>query len=137
MSSQRETVLTAFEALLTTSLPGADVERNRSFPTRIGAAGAVVMNDGDPGEPEVDLSPINYTYQHRISLIFGAPDRATLEAMFTSVRTAIEADRFLGGLCGWMETEAPQTDSLDGSGVDAQAEASAAVVAEYSTPSPL
>jgi hypothetical protein len=137
MSSQRETVLAAVEALLVATLPGADVGRNRSFSTRIGVGGAVIMTDGDPGEPEVDLSPINYTYQHRIPLMFAAPDRSTLEALFASLRTAVEADRFLGGLCGWLETEAPQTDSLDGSGVEAQAEASAAVVAEYSTPSPL
>jgi hypothetical protein len=137
MSSRREAVLAAIEALLQTALPGVDVGRNREFATRPGAAGNVVMMDGDPGDPEVDLSPATYTYQHRVPLMFAAPDRGALEALFAAVRAAVEADRFLGGLCSYLEAEAPQTDSLDSSEAEPYAEAGAALIAEYSTPSPL
>jgi len=137
MSSRRDEVLAEIETRLTAALPGVDFGRNREFPTRIGPAGALVMMDGDPGDAEVDLSPPSYTYQHRVPLIFSAPNRAALEAQFAAVRALVEADRFLGGLCNWLETEAPLTSDIESATADAGIEAGAALIAEYSTPSPL
>lgn len=137
MSSRRDEVLAAIEAVLRAALPTADVGRNRDFPTRIGNAGALIMMDGEPGDPEVDLSPLSYTYRHRIPLIFAAPTRAALEEQFSAVRALVEADRFLGGLCSWLGTEAPLTSDLESDTAESGLEAGAAIIAEYSTPSPL
>jgi len=137
MSSRRDEVLDAIEAGLRAALPTADIGRNREFPTRIEAGGHLIMMDGEPGEAEVDLSPVSYTYQHRVPLIFAAPDRAALEAQFAAVRAMVEADRFLGGLCSWLETEAPLTSDLESATAEAGIEAGAALIVEYSTPSPL
>lgn len=137
MSSRRDEVLAAIEARLTAALPAADFGRNREFPTRIGPAGALVMMDGDPGDPEIDLSPPTYTYQHRVPLILAAPSRAALEDQFAAIRAMVETDRFLGGLCSWLETEAPLTSDIESATGESELEAGAALIVEYSTPSPL
>ena len=62
--SKREDVLTALFAALA-GVGGATVARNLALPTRIPAAGLVIMRDGTPGEPEVSLSPLPITTNTR------------------------------------------------------------------------
>jgi hypothetical protein len=137
MASAREQVLQALEALVRAALPGADVARSRTATVRLGPGGAVTLFDGDPGEPEIDLSPLTYNYAHTIPLAFAAGDATSVDAMQRAVGAAVEADRSLGGLCQFLETTAPDGEALDVAGAESAAQSSAAIVAHYSTRSPL
>lgn len=143
MASRREEVLEALKALVAAALSGAKVARNSSTPSRIGPGGDVIIRDGDPGEPEVQLSPLTYTYSHRIALEVAGYDSAAqtpeqvLDGMLTTIGLAIQANRTLGGLCEWLEPDAPSTDDIDPTGSAATRWASLGVLAVYSTPNPL
>ena len=70
---------------------------------------ALVRRDGDPGEPEVTLSPLRYHYQHRAEIeavVQGTDLDAAFDTLTASIGAAIAADRTLGGLCDWVEAEA-------------------------------
>ncbi len=143
MTSRREEVLQAVLALVTAALPSADVKRNRDKPAGVGPGGAVIVRDGSPGEPEVDLSPLTHTYDHAIPLEVAAYESATktaevvLDEMLTAIGSAVAADRFLGGLCVWLDCEAPDADDLSVAGATSGRWADAVIVATYSTRSPL
>jgi hypothetical protein len=66
MPTTRETVLAALHARLQPL--AAFVLRDEVLPERIPAAGLIILRDGQPGEPEVTLSPLRYHYQHRAEL---------------------------------------------------------------------
>lgn len=109
MASKRETVLAAVKALVAAALPGADVKRNLAKAERIPPGGLVVIRDGDPGEPEVSLSPLTYLYSHRIPLEIAAYESPTLareqvlDAMTGAIGAAVREDRTLGGLCDFVD----------------------------------
>lgn len=143
MASRREQVLAAVKTLLAGALPNADVKRNQAKAERIGPGGSVIIRDGEPGEPEVDLSPLRYHYMHRIPLEIAVYESATLtreerlDQVLSAIGGAVEGDRTLGGLCEYLEAEAPSTDDLEVMGALAGRWADAAIVAHYTTPSPL
>jgi hypothetical protein len=58
MPTARETILAALHARLTT-LP-ATALRGDVLPERVPADGLLILRDGEPGEPEVTLSPLAY-----------------------------------------------------------------------------
>lgn len=58
MPTTRETVLTALHARLQPL--AALTLRDEVLPERIPAAGLIILRDGQPGEPEVTLSPLLY-----------------------------------------------------------------------------
>jgi hypothetical protein len=66
MPSARETILAALHARLRTL--AAPVLRGDVLPERIPAAGLIILRDGQPGKPEVTLSPLTYFYEHRAEL---------------------------------------------------------------------
>ena len=66
MPTTRETILTALHARLST-LP-ATALRGEVLPERVPAEGLLILRDGEPGEPEVTLSPLRYHYQHRAEI---------------------------------------------------------------------
>ena len=66
MPTTRETVLAALHARLQTI--AAPSLRGDVLPERIPATGLTILRDGNPGEPEVTLSPLSYFYQHRAEL---------------------------------------------------------------------
>jgi hypothetical protein len=105
MSTTRKTILVALHARLQPL--AALVLRDEVLPERIPAAGLIILRDGQPGEPEVTLSPLRYHYQHRAELevVVQAPNgRANaFDSLITAIGTALEADRTLGGLCDWVE----------------------------------
>lgn len=143
MPSKREQVIDAVKALVAGALPLAEVKRNLDKPERIPVGGLVIIRDGDPGEPEVVLSPLVYTYGHRIMLELAAyaADPLTreqaLDAMLVAIGNAITANRTLGGLCDFLDTEAPSSDDLETAGARAARWAEIAIVATYSTSNPL
>ncbi len=58
MPTPRETILAALHARLS-ALP-ATALRGDVLPERVPAAGLLILRDGEPGEPEVTLSPLRY-----------------------------------------------------------------------------
>ncbi len=63
MSSPREAILASLHARL--SKLSTTALRGEVLPERGAAAGLLILQDGEPGEPEVTLSPLAYHYQHR------------------------------------------------------------------------
>lgn len=103
MPTSRETILTALQARLS-ALP-ATALRGDVLPERVPTTGLLILRDGEPGEPEVTLSPLAYHYQHRAEIeavVQGADRDTTFDALTASIGTALAADRTLGGLCDWV-----------------------------------
>jgi hypothetical protein len=143
VTSKREQVLDAIKACVAAALPGADVKRNLAKADRIPPGGLVIIRDGDPGEPEVLLSPLLYVYTHRIPIEVAAyetssqPREQVLDEMLGAIGAAVAGDRTLGGLCDFIETEAPATNDVETAGARAGRWADAAIVAVYGTTDPL
>ena len=138
--SPRETILEALRLVLS-GIPGARVLRNEPLPGRIPSGGMVILRDGDPGQPEVTLSPLRYHYEHRAGidvLIQKASGRdAAFDALCAAVGARIAADRTLGGLCDWCEAEAPEPVEITAEGGEPIKAATVAVILTYSTGSPI
>jgi hypothetical protein len=114
--------------------------RGEVLPERVPDAGLLILRDGEPGEPEVTLSPLAYHYQHRaeIEAVVQGPDRDVLfDTLTANIGTALNADRTLGGLCDWVEAEAPQPVDLPVEGAASLKAAVIPVVLHYSTADPL
>ena len=101
MASATETALNGLLVALQ-GIPGPQVERNIEVPTRVPPEGLLILRDGDPGEPEVTLSPLTYHYDHTAEievLVQDDPDTrdATFDALLSQISNAVAADRTLGG----------------------------------------
>ena len=138
-----EQVIVALAALVEAALPLADVARNRAKPQSVDGNGTVIVRDGDPGDPEIDLSPLAYNYSHRIPLdlaIYGTADEtaeARLDTLKTALAGAVMADRTLGGRCQFLDLQPGETGDLDAPGAVTGRWAEVVVVADYVTASPL
>jgi hypothetical protein len=138
MPTTRETVLTALHALLGT-LP-ATALRGEVLPERVPAAGLLILRDGDPGEPEVTLSPLRYHYRHRAEIeavVQGTARDAAFDILCASIGAALAADRTLGGRCDWIEAEAPRPVDLPVEGAAGLKAAVIPVILHYTTADPL
>ena len=156
MPTPRETILATLHARLS-ALP-ATALRGDVLPERVPAAGLLILRDGEPGEPEVTLSPLRYHYQHRAEIEavvqgetrsaqqmqgsggplqgLNARDSA-FDTLCASIGGAIAADRTLGGLCDWVEAEAPRPVDLAVEGAASLKAAVIPVILHYSTADPL
>ena len=156
MPSFRETILTALHARLA-ALPVTAL-RGEVLPERMPASGLLILRDGEPGEPEVTLSPLRYHYQHRAEIeavvqgearsaqqmqgsggpLHGTNDRdATFDTLCASIGAAIAADRTLSGFCDWVEAEAPRPVDLPIEGAASLKAAVITVILHYTTTDPL
>ena len=139
MPTTRETILTALHARLQTL--AATVLRDEVLPERIPPAGLIILRDGQPGEPEVTLSPLRFHFQHRAELevIVQTPgNRATaFDTLIAAIGTVLAIDRTLGGLCDWVEPEAPASVDLPVEGAASLKAAVITFVLHYSTTDPL
>jgi hypothetical protein len=139
MSSTRETILSSLHARL--QLLPALTLRDEVLTERIPTTGLIILRDGQPGEPDVTLSPLRYHYQHRAELEVvvqaGTSRASTFDTLIASIGTALEADRSLGGLCDWVEAEAPASVDLPIEGAAALKAAVITVVLHYTTTGPL
>ena len=138
MPTPRETILVALHARLL-ALP-ATALRGDVLPERVPDAGLLILRDGEPGEPEVTLSPLAYHYQHRAEIeavVQGADRDGAFDALCASIGAVITADRTLGGLCDWVEAEAPQPVDLPFEGAASLKAAAIPVTLHYSTTDPL
>jgi hypothetical protein len=139
MPTSRETILTALADLLRT-VPHVPVLRGEVLPERIPPAGLLILRDGDPGDPAVTLSPLTYHYQHRSELeviVQGANRDIGFAALCGQIGAVIAADRTLGGLCDWIEAEAPQPADLPVEGAASLKAAIIPIILHYSTSDPL
>ena len=139
MSSKRETILAALLARLQTL--AAPVLRGDVLPERIPATGLIILRDGKPGDPVVMLSPLTYFYEHRAELEVviqaGSGRDAMFDALTASIGAALATDRTLGGLCDWVDAEAPEPVDLPIEGAAALKAAIITIVLHYATPDPL
>ena len=138
MPTPRETILAALQARLS-ALP-ATALRGEVLPERVTADGLLILRDGKPGEPEVTLSPLTYHSQHRAEIetvVQGADRDAAFDTLMSSIGAAISADRTLGGLCNWVEAEAPRPVDLPVEGGASLKAAVIPIILHYSTADPL
>ncbi|MCU9849351.1 acyl-CoA transferase [Defluviimonas sp. WL0024] len=139
MPTTRELVLAALHTRLQPLV--ALTLRDEVLPERIPAAGLIILRDGQPGEPEVTLSPLRYHFQHRAELEVvvqaGTGRASAFDDLIAAVGTALEDDRTLGGLCDWVEPEAPASVDLPVEGASALKAAVITVVLYYTTTGPL
>ncbi|WP_347268135.1 acyl-CoA transferase [Paracoccus sp. (in: a-proteobacteria)] len=116
MTTKRETVLAALFSLLQRMGGGASVLRNEVLPERIPEHGLVILRDGQPGEPEVTLSPLTYHWQHRVEIEILVRGKSDLDLAFDrlvmQIGLALASDPTLGGLCDWIEADAPAPAAL-------------------------
>ncbi|MCB1380850.1 MAG: acyl-CoA transferase, partial [Alphaproteobacteria bacterium] len=105
--------------------------------------GMIILRDGDPGEPEVLLSPPEYVYEHRADadVVVDAGTPALRDALFDSIMVAIgnavSADRTFGGLCDYAETAAPVPVDLIVEGAPGFKAATLPIILHYGTSDPL
>ncbi len=143
MATKREQALAALYARLATIGGGVMVKRNEVVDQAIPAAGLVVVRDGDPGEPEVYLSPLTYAWRHRADVeafVQKAPPgtaASALDALLASIASALYADRTLGGAVDHLECEAPQIVDEEVEGAAAVRAARIPVILHYDSTDPL
>lgn len=139
MPTPRETILAALHGRLQTL--AAPVLRGDVLPERIPATGLIILRDGKPGDPEVTLSPLTYFYEHRAELEVviqvGTGRDALFDALTAEIGAVLTADRTLGGLCDWVEAEAPEPVDLPIEGAATLKAAVITVVLHYATNDPL
>ncbi|MBJ3764409.1 acyl-CoA transferase [Maribius pontilimi] len=139
MPTLHETILAALHGRLQPL--AALVLRDEVLPERIPAAGLIILRDGQPGEPEVTLSPLRYHYQHRAELEVvvqaGTGRASAFDDLIAAVGTALETDRTLDGNCDWIEPEAPASVDLPIEGAAALKAAVITVALHYTTTGPL
>jgi len=138
--SKRFDVGVAVKALVKAALPNSKVlgmEPDEAKPSNVDDFGLVIVRSGDPGTPDVDLSPPTYWYEHQFPIEIAARSREQLDTMMTAIGDAIVADRFLGGLCIYLDAQAPVDGETQSVGVAAMSWADFPIIATYSTTSPL
>jgi hypothetical protein len=142
MPTRREEVLAALFARLQ-AMPDATVKREEPVPEKVPAAGLVILRDGDPGEPEVLLSPLAYLWQHQtevevvVQQVPADAATATLDSLLAEVGSVLAADRSLGGLVDWVEWGPPRTRDLAIDGAAGLKAAAVTVTLHYVSSDPL
>jgi len=138
MPTTREAILQALHVLLQT-LPATSL-RSEVLPERIPPDGLMILRDGDPGDPEVTMSPLQYHYQHRVEIegmVQGSNRDTAFDTLIASIGAALANDRTLGGLCDWVEAEAPRPVDLPIEGTATLKAAVIPVILHYTTADPL
>lgn len=142
MTTKREAVLVALFDLLAESLD-AKVLRNEVLPERVPPTGLVILRDGDPGEPDALLSPLTWLWEHRaVAEVFTAGSTAAerssrMDAVLSEIGAAVSVDRTLGGLCDWVQPQAPAIEEIAEEGVAPICAASVPIVLVYGSSDPL
>lgn len=141
MPSVREQILATLLARLET-VPGATAKREAPLSETVPVGGLIILRDGDPGDPEVVLSPVTYLWEHQteIEVILQRgqdDDSAVLDTLLMAVGNALAADRSLGGLAEGLDWGAPKTSGLAIDGAAALRGAMVPVTIHYASPDPL
>ena len=142
MPSATETALAALKTVLD-GVSGPTVKRNEELPAEVPAGGLIILRDGDPGEPEVLLSPTSYQYEHiaDVEVLYqGAPETrdAGWDNLVASIGTAITSDLTLGGAVESAELGRPEdVEVIGGDGSAGAKGGTIPVTLFYSTQTPL
>jgi len=140
--SKRETAIKALVAVLGT-ITGPDVDRGEVDDRRIPAGGRIVVPDGDPGEPEIYLSPPTYAYRHRVPVAVQVQDGddaariALVDGILQAIGAALDADPTLGGAVEDATAAAPDITDIDVDDGAAIREAVVDITLDYATDTPL
>lgn len=146
MSSTRLTVLRAVLALVAAALPDVEVvglTADAAKPSRVPPGGRAVLREGDPGPPEIDLSPLAYNYSHDIPIELdavrtgGQEPQDIIDAMLVAIGTAVAANRTLGGLCHFIDAALPSVDDANAEGARSGTATTLIITAQYTTTNPL
>lgn len=142
MISQRAKAAEGVKAMLQAAAPHAEFRRDQPWPKRPDPGGTIILRDGDPGEPEVTLSPLSYTYTHEFEVeVLGPAGSANrhelLDQLLIPIGERVEADRSLGGVAEWAEASAPVTDDVTLDGAEPVRAAQLSIIVVYSTSNPL
>lgn len=138
MSTHREQVLAAI-ALRLKTVAGLTVRRNEALPEKIPTGGLAILRDGDPGDPDVVLSPLTYLWRHAapVKIVVRHGDAAERDRrsddLVQAATAALLTDRNLGGLADWLEATPPSTDLLPVEGAAAIKAATLTVTIHYAT----
>ncbi|WCT73931.1 hypothetical protein PQ455_01475 [Sphingomonas naphthae] len=148
MSRQLD-ILAALRLMIRTALPSSDVDvieadGDRVAPERLAPGGRVEIEYGDPGDPEIDLSPLTYNYEHAFPVTITAPHSSSGDSaamivadMLSDIAAAIKANRTLGGLVDHLDAYAPPIGDIFTLGASSARQAQAVLTAIYSTTDPL
>ncbi len=142
MTTRREAALQALAARLA-AIPGVAVRRNDDKPATVPPGGLIILHDGDPGMPEVSLSPPRYWWEHEAEaqvIVQKAPQTARTAAMddlLAAIGAALAADRTLGGAVSHCEPGAPRPDEVAVDGATPIRGAALTIVLSYDTSDPL
>lgn len=138
MTSKRESVIRELVSILE-ARNTFEVQRNTAVPVQPTKKGLVVVRDGDPGDPDVTMSPLEYHYEHPILVelfIAGGDLDESLDSLLVDFGQTLEANKTLNNSVDTSYLTAPNFDLTVDSGVHCKA-ASLNVVVFYSTYSPL
>lgn len=139
MQSVSERALAALFLRLS-ALRGPVVLRNHPLSVDVQAGGLLILRDGDPGEPQVTMSPPTYHFQHVAELEIFVDTRdadAAFDALRLRVAGVLAVDRTLGGVIDWLEAGAPAPVDLPITGADALKAAVIPITLHYATSDPL
>ena len=142
MPTTRENILQALLARLQT-INGLKVLRNEVLPERIPAGGLIILRDGDPGQPEIMLSPLSYYWQHQavLEVLVTHADATArdvaLDGLFRDIAAVLATDRTLGGLCDRVMPDAPVVTTLGIDGAPSVKAATVNIELIYTTADPL
>lgn len=140
--SKREAALKALLSVLA-GISGPTVERNTLEAQKLPAGGLIVLRDGDPGEPDVTLSPPSYLFQHRAEIVVqvsggtAAIRDAAMDAVLQQIGAAVGADDTLGGAVEMATLEPPEYLGEPVEGGEGIKAAELGVVLEYEAATPL
>lgn len=142
MTTRREAALQALAARLA-AIPGVTLRRNDEKPATVPPGGLIILHDGDPGVPEVSLSPPRYWWEHETEaqvIVQKAPQTArtaALDDLLAAIGAALAGDRTLGGAVSHCEPGAPRPDEVTADGATPIRGAVLTIVLSYDTSDPL
>ena len=140
--SKREAALKALLSVLA-GISGPTVKRNMLEEQDLPDGGLIVLLDGDPGDPDVTLSPPSYYFQHRAEVVVhvgggdAAARDAALDALLQQIAAAVSADDTLGGAVEMATLEPAEFLGEPVEGGAAVKSAEFGVVLEYEATTPL
>ena len=143
MTSTREQALAGLFLCLKDNITGPSTLRNEQLHTKVPSEGLFILRDGDPGEPEVTLSPPRYHYQHKVEIeaLVQHPEQAqrdeALDNLLLLLAQALEGQTSLGGLVDYLHIETPDFLSETVEGAPTIKAAVVPIILEYSTSNPL
>lgn len=124
--SVRENAMDALQALLEIVAAGSSakvLERNSELSTRVPSYAAMVLRDGEPGEPEITIgAPAHYLWEHdcTVEILMQGHDAGSRQSMALAlvddIAAALLADPSLDGRLAHVRCKAPSLDheAIDG-----------------------